>query len=183
MADFRDEAAEIRTLAYFVHLKVLVWGPGDPGPRAPADKKKAYQKRLQIRQELRNRFGRAEVYFSEDREMIKLAKGVRGQLRREALQAMSSDLVVMLDLGRGVALELDHFLPTYDWFPPKVHLLLPRKYVATKGLVGEVYQYLRDDQIDGFTPNQFQKCSVASTMAVEAAFGRALDMMLSRKFS
>ncbi len=183
MADFRDEANEIRGLAHFVHLRILVWGPGDPGPRAKVKGKRAYQKRLQIKKELKKNFRRSEVYFSEDKEMIRVFKGVRGQLRKEALQAKVSDTVIMLDLGRGVDVEIDHFLPTYDWFPPKVHLLVPKKYVDTKGLVKEVYEYLRNDQIYGFTPRQFETCSVASKMAVEATLGVAYDKMLEGKRS
>jgi len=177
MVDYRRKADEIREAAKLMHLKVLVWGPGDPGRRASADSKKAYQKRLQIKQEIKGAFPRSEVHFSEDKEMVDLAKGLHGQLRKEAFQAIASDLVIMLDLGRGVDLELDHFLPTYSWFPPKVFLLLPRKYVNSKGLVKEVYDHLKPDQIGGFTPRQFDKCHVATCMALDAALAYAFDKL------
>jgi hypothetical protein len=56
MPDFRDEADEILALAHYVHMKILVWDPGDPGKKAPVAKKRAYQKRLHIRKELRQRY-------------------------------------------------------------------------------------------------------------------------------
>lgn len=180
MSKYAAEAAEIKEAARYQPIKVLVWGPGDPGPGASAEAKAGYQKRLQIRAVLRDRFPCAEVYFSEDAEMIQLTEGLGGQLLKEAVQARLSDLVIMLDLGRGVDLELDHYIPTYDWFPRRVFLLVPKKYVDTKGLVREILDYLLPHQIMGFTPEEFEVCTVAKEMAVAAALATALDRALKR---
>src|SRR5690349_16932228 len=112
----KEDAARIRQDARFEPITILVWGPGDPGAKAPAPRRKAYKKRVQIKESLKREFPRASVHFSEDPEMIDLGAGIKGQLRIEAVQAKISDLILMLDLSRGADLELDHFVPTYPWF-------------------------------------------------------------------
>lgn len=174
MSKYVQEGIDYRDDLFYEYIKVLVWGPGDPGADAKAEKLAAYRKRIQIRDVLRTKFPRAEIYFSEDPEMIKIAEGFKGQLRKEALQAKFADLVVMLDIGRGVDLELDYFVPTYPWFRDKVHVFLPEKYVRSDGLVNEIFKLLSKDQIEGFTQTDFSDCNVATKMAVQAALTCAL---------
>lgn len=169
MGRWKDEADEIRRGVHYVPIKILVWGPGDPGSGAPDEKRKGYEKRLQIRDLLRTSFPHAEVYFSEDTEMVEVGEAVSGQLRREALQARIADLVLMLDISRGADLELDHFVPTYPWFREKVHVFLPERFVNSQGLVGEVFDYLRRDQVEGFTDEEFETCLVATEKAIRVA--------------
>lgn len=180
MSAYRDEARRIIEDAHHEPIRILVWGPGDPGSKGSAQKRQAYEKRVQIRETLRHEFPRGEVYFSEDPEMTQIAAGIRGQLRREALQASLSDLVLMLDVSRGTDLELDHFVPTYSWFREKVYVFLPQRYVPPKGLVREVFDYLRPDQIEGFSPKDFRECTLATEKAVQVAETVALEMRLRR---
>lgn len=112
--------------------------------------------------------------------MIEIGKGLIGQLRIEALQAKIADLVLMLDLSRGADLELDHFVPTYPWFRAKVHVFLPAKYVSTKGLVADVFKYIPQDQIEGFSDKEFNRCDVATTKAVRVALSVAMDSYMRR---
>lgn len=177
----KEDAARIRQDAKFEPITILVWGPGDPGLRASAARRKAYRKRVQIKESLKREFPRASVHFSEDPEMIELGVGIRGQLRIEAVQARISDLILMLDVSRGADLELDHFVPTYPWFRDKVHVFLPEKYVAGTGLVSEVLNYIPRNQIEGFTDKEFRECKVAKVKAVEAALGVALDLYMRRR--
>ncbi|MHC4461819.1 MAG: hypothetical protein ACYS30_10350 [Planctomycetota bacterium] len=178
MPNWVDEANEIRASARLVHIKILVWGPGDPGSGASDETRKSYEKRIQIRQVLRSGFPRAEVYFSEDSEMMTIGEGIIGQLRKEALQARNADLVLMLDIGRGADLELDHFVPTYSWFREKVYVFLPEEFVPPRGLVKEVFDYLRPDQVEGFTDQEFEDCDVATQKAVRIAETLAVDCLL-----
>lgn len=178
MPDWRAEAQEIRKSFRYENIKILVWGPGDPGDGASQDKRLAYAKRLQIRDILRQEFPRAEVYFSEDPEMIQISEGIRGQLRKEALQARTADLVLMLDISRGTDLELDYFVPKYPWFREKVYIFLPEEYVRSRGLVREILDYLHPNQIEGFTDDEFRKCHVATRKAVSIAETVALDKRL-----
>jgi len=180
MPDWQAEANEIRASAHFEAIKILVWGPGDPGAGASEERRRAYAKRVQIKDVLRREFPRAEVYFSEDTEMINLSQGIRGQLRREALQARSADLVIMLDISRGADLELDHFVPTYPWFREKVYVFLPEAFVPPRGLVSEVFDYLRRDQVEGFTDQEFTECHVATRKAVQIGETVALEKRLRR---
>lgn len=85
MTSYGDEARRIIDNAHYEAIKILVWGPGNPGQKASATKRRAYEKRLEIRKVLKEQFPRADVQFSEDPEMIRIARGVRGQLRKEAL--------------------------------------------------------------------------------------------------
>ncbi|MEI6310041.1 MAG: hypothetical protein WCP58_10420 [bacterium] len=180
MADWHAEAREIREASHYEHLRILVWGPGDPGTSAPPEKQKAYRKRLQIKDVLRNRFPRAEVNFSEDLEMVQIATGIIGQLRKEALQARTADLILMLAISRGAELELDHFVPTYPWFREKVYVLLPQQFIPPQGLVKEVFDHLKPDQVVGFSNDDFISCVVATEKSVSITEGVAMDKYLRR---
>jgi hypothetical protein len=179
MGNYNAEADAIKRKWRNEPIKVLVWGPGNPGIGAPPDKIKAYQKRKKIKEELKVKFPCAEVYFSEDKEMIKISEGIHGQIRREALQAKLSDLVLMLDISRGVDLELDHFIPTYPWFRDKVYIFLPEEYVSTTGLVADVLEKVPRCQIEGFTKDEFDSCKVASEKAVRIVDNVALEKILN----
>lgn len=178
MADYRSEAEKYLSRAFDSDIKVLVWGPGDPGPDGSAEHRAAYAKRVQILDELQRRFPRAEIHFSEAPEMVALTHDVRGQLRKQALQARVSDVIVMLDVGRGVDLELDHFVPTYPWFRSKVHVFLPERFVDSPGLVDQVLSLLPRDSVEGFSAEAFERCDVARTMAVQVVQSVALDRLL-----
>lgn len=178
MPSFKETALSITREARLEPIKVLVWGPGDPGPTAPPEIKKAYQKRIQIKDELKKAFPRAEVFFSEDPEMLEISKTFRGHLRKEAFQAKIADLVLMLDISRGADLELDYFVPKYSWFRDKVYVFLPERYVPPKGLVKEVFDYLLPYQVEGFTDHEFEHCSLATEKAVAIAEGIALAMKI-----
>lgn len=178
MSDWRIEAQNILSACYYVPLKILVWGPGDPGEDASPEKQGAFKKRLQIKDVLKEQFPRSEVHFSEDSEMIQITTGIEGQLRKEALQARTADMVLMLDISRGVDLELDYFLPRFPWFRDKVHVFLPQQYVSSKSLVKVILDYLRSDQFEGFTDEDFQTCTLATRKAVKATVGFALDKHL-----
>jgi hypothetical protein len=112
--------------------------------------------------------------------MIQIATGISGQLRKEAIQARTSDLVLMLDISRGADLELDHFVPTYPWFREKVYVFLPERFVPPQGLTSEVFNYLRPDQVEGYTDIEYESCVVASQKAVKVAETVALDKFLRR---
>jgi hypothetical protein len=175
---YRNEAQEILEFSRLQPIKILVWGPGIPEPSASIERKAAYGKRLKIRDNLRLIFPRAEVFFSEDPEMVELSAPLRGQLRREALQARIADLVIMLDISRGADLELDHFVPTYPWFRDKVYVFLPEEYVPPRGLVREVFAYLPEDQVEGYTQQEFEECTLATKKAMEIAQSVAVDLFL-----
>jgi hypothetical protein len=180
MSRYDEEDAEIRRRAHREELKILVWGPGNPGVGGSPKRRRAYQKRIQIRDELRRRFPNSEVFFSEDPEMRHLTADLGGQLRKEALQAYLSDVIIILDVSRGADLELDHFVPTYPWFARKVHVLLPEKYVGGSGLVNEVFDYVNKEQVQGFTQAEWKACTVASEKAMKPALWKALEMLLER---
>lgn len=180
MNNWKKEAEEIRENARYAPLKILVWGPGNPGPGASDEKRRNYEKRVQIRDVLRNEFHRAKIFFSEDPEMIEIAENISPQLRKEALQAKVANLVLMLDMSRGADLELDYFVPTYPWFRDKVHVFLPEKSVPPKGFVKQVFDHLREDQVEGFTDQEFEECSVAKQKAVRIVEIFCIDYCLRR---
>lgn len=176
----KEDAERIKQDAKYEPITILIWGPGHPGRRAPLERRKAYNKRLQIKEALKKEFPRASVHFSEDTEMVEIGEGIIGQLRIEALQARVSDIVLMLDVSRGTDLELDHFIPRYPWFRDKVHVFLPEKYVAAQGLVSEVLKYVPHDQVEGFSDEEFDSCNVATIKAVRAALSAALISYMSK---
>lgn len=161
-------------------ITILVWGPGDPGVGADLEKVKAYQKRLKIKTYLRERFPSAGVFFSEDKEMKELALTGQSQLETQAVQASIAQLILMLDLTRGVHLELDYFIPKYPWFREKAYVLLPEKYVSTAGLVGNVFDMLEKDHIIGFSEIEFESCKLVTEKVDGVAHNIALKQILEK---
>jgi hypothetical protein len=162
MNDFEHEEQEIIALARQQRLKVLIWGPGDPGERDDPVAQKGYAKRRHIRGELKKNFPRSQVTFSEELEKSEV---IIGTLTQEAIQAKIADLVIILDISRGADLELDYFTK-YSWFRQKVWLLVPKEYVNTTGIIAEVFKLIPKDQMHGFTAEEFDRCDVAKIMSV-----------------
>lgn len=168
MTGFDKEADALHARAKQVQLKILIWGPGDPGPKARGKRRKGYNKRCKIREVLRKEFPNSEVYFSEDPEMQRLGDGVIGQLSAEALQAFIADLVLTLDISRGADLEVDHFVLKYSWFRNKVYVFLPQEHVSSPGLAREVFKWLPvGEQLIGYTKDEFEHCTLATETAVK----------------
>ena len=158
-------------------LKILVWGPGEPAE--DTTDRRGYEKRVQIRDAIRDKFPSSEVYFSEDPEMQDISSAFKGQLDREVMQAWVADFVIVLDMSRGSDLELDHFIPTYSWFRKKVHVFLPEEYVNSGGLADEVFNELNPDRLEGFTREEFEECSLARVKAINATTRAALVMKMA----
>ena len=165
-AEIEDIKEEIRKES----IRILVWGPGDPGEDVPAEKRTGWEKRKEIRQILDDIYTYAEVRLSEDREMLKASNWVSGKLLQEAIQASKAHLVIMLDTGsRGLHLELDYFPLRYSWFSKKAHVFIPKRYIDSEGLVGEVFKELNPDRLEGYTEEEFETCTLATEKAVRAA--------------
>ncbi len=177
---YKERAKRTRENARHEPIVILVWGPGNPSENASPEKHKAYKKRLEIKKQLKKKFPRAEVFFSEDKEMKKPAQTGQSQLQAEAMQAKNADLILMLDLGRGVDLELDHFIPKYPWFRDKAYVFLPIQYVSTKGLVAEVLDKLESNHIIGFSEQEFKSCKLVTEKAFEVAHTVAMDHYIQR---
>ncbi|MDP3103363.1 MAG: hypothetical protein Q8M95_02000 [Candidatus Methanoperedens sp.] len=152
----------LKEIARCQPITILVWGPTDPGVGAPPDEVKAYLKRLKIKTHLKKRFPSAGVFFSEDKEMQTLALPGQNQLETQAMQARIAHLVLMLDLTRGVHLELDHFIPKYPCFREKAYVLLPEQYVSTQGLTKNVLDMLESSHIIGFSDIEFDSCKLVT---------------------
>ncbi len=164
-------------------VKVLVFGPGEPASDATPEQRKGYEKRCQIREEVSKEFPMAEVHFPEDPEMITIADGIRGQLRKEALQAKLSDIVIILDISRGADLEIDHFISKYSWVRDKVHIFLKEEYFKAykeeKSLVAEVLKQINPNQIESFTDEDFKLCRIATEMAPLAVLSAVYDCIMN----
>ncbi len=175
MSRFLIREAELLKDAQYEPINVLVWGPGKPNEEI---EQKQYKKRLQIKAEIEKRFPKAEVRFSEDEDLKTVLPG-GSVLTHEAMHAKVAHVVIVLDLSRGADVELDHFIPTYAWFRPKVKVLLPVDYLSSPGLAGHILSNLRPDQIIGFSAEDFDSCKVASELAVNIAQETAVLYRLS----
>ncbi|MEX0597545.1 MAG: hypothetical protein WD512_13720 [Candidatus Paceibacterota bacterium] len=158
MSTWLDDENRVRDRYHKENLKLLIWGPGKP---EKGSSNKFYDKRVQMKEILREKFPFAEVYFSEDQEMRDLSKDIIGELNKEAYQAKIADAIIILLVSRGSNLELDYFVPKYDWFPKKTYILIEEKYHETKGLVKDVLERLKPDQIIPFTEKELDECKVA----------------------
>ena len=159
-------------------IRILVWGPGSPNRHASPVEKLSYKKRLRIRREIKKRFSNAVVQFSEDKDVVREYGWIDDQLTRQALQARSADLIIILNIGRGSSLEIDHFIETYDWFPSKAYILLPEQYVDTKGLVRTVFDKLPKHHIFGFSQKELDECKVATEKAIHITMQVATKIWL-----
>lgn len=157
---------KFRKLVRKQELLVLVWGPGDPGSKASAVEKLGFNKRKQIKKEIEKVFSEADVRFSEDPVLRKMTSYLGRELMREMVHAKLADVVILLDISRGVDLEVDHFVETYEWFRNKAYVLIPQKYVKTKGLIADVFKNLRDGHLIGFTDYELKHCTVATKVCV-----------------
>ncbi len=117
---------------------------------------------MKIKAHLKERFPSAGVFFSEDKEMQELALTGQSQLEKQSVQARMAHLVLMLDLTRGVDLEVDYFIPKYPWFREKAYVLLPDQYVSTKGLTETVFDMLGSNHIIGFSNTEFDSCKLVT---------------------
>jgi len=180
MSEFAQEAERIKENIFKEKIRILIWGPGKPKSNASLYKQRAYNKRVQIKRVLRKKFRNGEVYFSEDKKMKGIAKEITGKLEKEAFQAKIADLILVLAISRGANLELDHFIPTYPWFREKVRILLPKKYIKSQGLASSIYEFLRPNQIEGFTTQEFNRCKLATEKAVRIAKEAVILISLRR---
>ena len=178
---WEQEEEKLRRLARKQELRILVWGPGDPGTGGDAASQQRYKKRVQMRDAVQAAFTESEVRFSEDPVLVNSTAYIPGQLRKEAVHASAAHVVLMLDVSRGVDLELDHFVPTYTWFRDKAYVFLPEAYVGTSGLVSDVLQYLREDQVRGFSQDDLDSCRLATQVSVEIVDAVAMDYLLRQQ--
>lgn len=175
MTRWHAKADQIKADLMYVPLNILVWGPGDPGPNAPEERRRNYQKRIQMVNVLRTTFPRADVHMSEDPEIQDLLPELATTLQLETMHAQVADLVLILDTSRGADLELDHFVSNYSWFRNKVYVFLPARYVNTQGLAKEVFDQLHPKRVIGYTPEELEQCTVATVRTVQVATIAAME--------
>jgi hypothetical protein len=177
MSEWREREEKLKRLARRQELGFLIWGPSLATPLdEPARLKR--EKRIKMKETLQAAFPFAEVRFSEEINDSPSSE-IDDLLLREAVQAKTADLVLLLDLGtRGLQLEEDHFVLQYSWFRDKAHIFLPREDLQTAGLVREVFARIPSHQLHPFTPQELEACVVASRMALKVAEAVAYQRLL-----
>jgi len=174
-----DRIDELHKRAKMEELVVLVWGPGDPGPKGPKEIKKYWAKRNQIRDLLAKEFPQSEVYFSEALALRDHTRGLESLLTEELVHAAIADCILVLDVSRGAHVEVDRF-SNYPSIAHKIRVLLPEKYVGGTGLASQVHQGLK---VIGFSEIEFKQCSLASVKAIKVVLSVAIEkLMTSRGF-
>ena len=150
---------------------VLVWGPGEPADEISVDSAVTYwQKRNQIKEQLRKTFPKAEVFFSEDQELRNRTRSMEDPLVEEMVHALAADCILILDVSRGAHVEVDQFAAN-PRIADKIRLLIPDKWVGTKGLVGVLHQRVR---VFGFSHDEFQFCKLATEKSVHIVLSVAI---------
>lgn len=177
MSRWKRKAEELIESIRQEPICVLVWGPGDAGDGGSEAQREAYQKRKDIRSELKRRFANAEVFFSEEEDMAELSREVVGQMKKEELQAATADIVILLPISRGVDYELDYMLK-HDWFREKAWLLVPHEYLQAKSLFALEVRKIPPEQVQGFTQDEYHSCVVAKGLAVAAVTTAAMTKRL-----
>ncbi len=178
MSSWVDGERELRARARAQELRVLIWGPAPSGTDPNA--RRRYDKRLKFRETVVAAFPNAKVAFSEDDLLQDVTSYIRGQHRKEAVHAKLADLVVMLDISRGVDFELDHFVPTYPWFRDKVVVFLPEQFVSGTGLAREVLDYIPRNQVEPFSDSDFDACTLATQQLLRVVDAFAVNRFLQQ---
>ena len=174
-----NAASKIRSLreeARKQDLIVLVWGPGDPGASAPAESRKFWVKRGQIRDAVQKNFPAAEVVFSESDSLRDHTRDLEDLLTEELLHAAIADCILVLDVSRGAHVEVDRFT-TKPTLAAKIRVLIPDKWVGSKGLIGSVHQ---DTRVRGFSEDEFELCSLATEKCVTIVLSFAIRKMMNK---
>jgi hypothetical protein len=170
---YKNEGRETTYLARQQQLIVLVWGPGDPGDFGSPEAKEAYGKRCLIRDVLRDMFPQSDIAFSRENQEI------LGQTDKLTLDAFDADAVIILDMSRGPHLELGR-LTKFPWFLEKLWLLERREYPGEPSLVAKQFKLIPQDQVQGFTDEEFRRSDVARIMSVKAVTTVAVRKLLRR---
>lgn len=175
MRDWNREAQDIFDDSKHERLLILVWGPGVPDASTPADRRKGYEKRIQIKEVLTAEFPRASVHFSEDPDMLALGLPTMSRLDLERLHAAIADLIIILPISPGSQLELNHFIPTAPAIRDKISVLLPERHKSSPGLVTqEILDFLKKVKIIGYTQDEWDVCKVATEKSVQIGLEAAL---------
>ena len=173
--DAATRIAHLRDRAKQQQLVVLVWGPGDPGPKGQKEMVRYWRKRVEIREFLKKEFKQSEVEFSESDALRDHTRDLNALLTEELVHAAVADCILVLDVSRGAHVEVDRF-STYPILAKKLRVLLPEKYVGGSGLAGQVLKGLT---VVGFTEEEFKKCSLASEKAVKIVETVAIEKLMA----
>lgn len=157
--EIQERIARFHNRARGEKIVVVVWGPGESD-------EKGYKKRLKIQDEIAKHFEHAKVYFSEDIDEVEMPNATN--LLTGAVHAYVADVVIALDKGRGVHLEIDRSIENFRWIRDKLFILTNKEHINSGGLTDELYDKLSSTQLMGFTTKQFDECAVATKMAIEA---------------
>ena len=156
-------------------LIVLIWGPGDPGSDPSHPSYPYWNKRCQIREEIRKAFPNAGVYFSEDDQLRQFTRHLEDVLAEEWVHASQADCILVLDVSRGAHVEVDRFSRD-PILAAKMRLLLPVRYVGTTSLVSMLHHRLR---VIGFSDEEFDLCSLATKKCVDIILTVAVSKLLA----
>jgi hypothetical protein len=173
--DAASRIAQVRERAKQQQLVVLVWGPGDPGPKGQKEILRYWRKRLDIREFLKKEFKQSEIEFSESDALRDHTRDLDALLTEELVHAAVADCILVLDVSRGAHVEVDRF-STYPAVAKKLRVLLPEKYVGGSDLVSQVLKGLT---VIGFTEEEFKKCTLASDKAVKIVESVAIEKLMA----
>jgi hypothetical protein len=165
-----ERMAALRVKARRQALVVLVWGPG-----AKSANKEYWEKRIQIRERLKEAYKNAEVEFSESDVLRDHTRDLNDLLVEELAHAAIADCIIVLDVSRGSHVEVDRFTARPE-IAAKITLLLPERYVGGTGLVSSVHKGVN---VKGFSDAQLKDCHVASEMALSIVDSVAIDYLTS----
>lgn len=155
---FKDQINQIQALLSQATLAILVWGSGAGSP-------KDYEKREKIRRVLADFFPRAEVKFSEDRDLREVIPG-RGEItvaQEELWELGACDMCIALDTSAGVGQEIAHFVNTI--WAHKLLILTHERYKGSTSFPAS----LRESQNQIFYSDaEYDSCSLCGRVLEHA---------------
>jgi hypothetical protein len=165
--DYLKEAKQRMDLGYEFPIRVLVWGPGKTDRRG-------YKKREKIKTEIKRKFPKSIVYFSEDHELRDITQSLGDPIVEEIIHADAAHIIIILGLetSRGANFEID-FFSQIDTIARKLWVLLPEKFSPLSGMVAKA---LRGIDVAFFSDTEFEDCTLASVKCINIVLNRALDL-------
>jgi len=168
---FENKFQDIKEQLDGIRLNVLVWGPGDSG--GPS-----YEKRMKIREKLRDSFRNADIRFSEELDLGKLFPSPKDLLahEQELYHLAACDACIVLDASKGAGEEIAHF--SSSKYAYKLCILTHEKYKDSSSFPTSVRKHLH--QIF-YTDEEYNACSLidrAVTRVRQTAFGKMTDLFV-----
>lgn len=125
---------------------VMVWGSGEKSPY--------YNKRKQIRNDIKNKFPNADPFFPEERMDMKEFSFLETVEKKEGAMTVASGAILALETSDGPRQEVARYVHIA---PEKFLLMIPKQYESAPGYAPLLRKGVKKH---GFTEKDVEECNL-----------------------